>query len=375
MSRQINKLFVYDTANFAGLTSFNSQPSSNSVNFVLNTGSNQIGIGSGVQPVARNVYLPDSITTSNATFVLVDQPQTLTFKTLSGATITGSSFSGVTISGSSFSNVTISNSYIVSPFVTGGTFNNSYLFAPVISNATISTSYQSNSYITGATISSANLINPIMNEILDTNGNLALLISPAASTNNTTWQALTVGGSASNTVVLGTTGASANINITVAPKGTGQVKLRSLSFPTGVGSAGQVLAVDGAGNVVFQLSDQPSSFTVTTTSSVTTVTKTIGSPVNNEAMYITVQGAAISTATNNPAATFDLRTSWKRITSSPLKIQSPILTDDILSARDVSSWNVSTSTDGTNVQLVVVGDLTATVEWQFMYQAVTWTFV
>lgn len=396
MSRSINKLFVYDTANFAGLASFNGQSSLNSVNLVLNTGSYQIGIGSGVQSGAHNVYLPDSISTSNATFVLVDQPQVLTNKTLQGATITattltnatlinpnisGASITTSTMTSSTISNTTINTATINSPTVSNATINTSYLYNPILTSATINTSYMYSSFVTNSTITNSYLVNPEVNQLLDTNGNLALLINPGSGSNNTTWQALSLGGSSSNTVTLGTTGASGNINIAISPKGTGRVTLRSLTFPTGQGSAGQILVADGAGNLNFQLGDLPQSFTVQTTSSATTtIVSTSGgfnvTPTNNQSVYITIQGAAATTSTSdNLGATFDLRTAYLRVTapSSVRKIQNP-LTDDILSFRDSTAWNIYTQANTTsgNVELVVIGDNVNTIDWQFYYQTIAY---
>jgi len=82
--------------------------------------------------------------------------------------------------------------------------------------------------------------------ILDTNGNeLALLTATGSAVNEFTITNNTTG----SAPILSATGDDTNIGITLTPKGTGAVTLDQLIFPTGTGTADQILVTDGSGNL------------------------------------------------------------------------------------------------------------------------------
>ena len=84
--------------------------------------------------------------------------------------------------------------------------------------------------------------------ILDTNGNeLALLTATGSAVNEFTITNNTTG----SAPILSATGDDTNIGITLTPKGTGAVTLDQLIFPTGTGTADQILTTDGAGQLSF----------------------------------------------------------------------------------------------------------------------------
>ncbi len=84
--------------------------------------------------------------------------------------------------------------------------------------------------------------------ILDTNGNeLALLTATGSAVNE-----FTITNNATGSApILSATGDDTNIGITLTPKGTGAVTLDQLIFPTGTGTADQILTTDGAGQLSF----------------------------------------------------------------------------------------------------------------------------
>ncbi len=84
--------------------------------------------------------------------------------------------------------------------------------------------------------------------ILDTNGNeLALLTATGSAVNE-----FTITNNATGSApILSATGDDTNIGITLTPKGTGAVTLDQLIFPTGTGTADQILATDGSGKLSF----------------------------------------------------------------------------------------------------------------------------
>jgi hypothetical protein len=84
--------------------------------------------------------------------------------------------------------------------------------------------------------------------ILDTNGNELILLTATGSAVNEITLANAATGSSP---ILSATGSDTDIGISIQPKGTGQVTLDQLVFPTGTGTADQILTTDGSGNLSF----------------------------------------------------------------------------------------------------------------------------
>jgi len=84
--------------------------------------------------------------------------------------------------------------------------------------------------------------------ILDTNGNELILLTATGSAVNEITLANAATGSSP---ILSATGSDTDIGISIQPKGTGQVTLDQLVFPTGTGTADQILKSDGSGNLSF----------------------------------------------------------------------------------------------------------------------------
>jgi hypothetical protein len=91
-------------------------------------------------------------------------------------------------------------------------------------------------------------VNPIIEKILDTNGNEEIIFTATASAVNE----LTIANAATgNGPEISATGSDTNIDLKLTPKGTGKIVLDGISFPNTDGSANQVLTTDGSGVLSF----------------------------------------------------------------------------------------------------------------------------
>jgi len=99
------------------------------------------------------------------------------------------------------------------------------------------------------TLTNKTLTSPkIGTNILDTNGAELLNLTATGSAINELTLANAAAGAAP---ILSATGGDTNIGITLTPKGSGAVKLDLLTFPTGTGTADQVLTSNGSGVLSF----------------------------------------------------------------------------------------------------------------------------
>jgi len=108
------------------------------------------------------------------------------------------------------------------------------------------------SYITASstdTLTNKTLTSPkIGTSILDTNGNELFNVTATASAVNEITYANAATG---NGPTLTASGDDTNIDINITPKGSGQVVLDGLKYPSADGTADQILKTDGSGNLSF----------------------------------------------------------------------------------------------------------------------------
>ena len=99
------------------------------------------------------------------------------------------------------------------------------------------------------TLTNKTLTSPkIGTSILDTGGNeLFKLTATGSAVNELTYANAATG----NKPTFTATGGDTNIGVSIQPKGSGQITLDNLTFPAADGSADQVLATDGSGNLSF----------------------------------------------------------------------------------------------------------------------------
>ena len=91
-------------------------------------------------------------------------------------------------------------------------------------------------------------VNPIIEKILDTNGNEEIIFTATASAVNE----LTIANAATgNAPEISSTGDDTNIDLKLTPKGTGKLNLDGIKFPNTDGSAGQRLTTNGSGVLSF----------------------------------------------------------------------------------------------------------------------------
>jgi len=84
--------------------------------------------------------------------------------------------------------------------------------------------------------------------ILDANGNeLLVLTATASAVNEITYANAATG----NGPTLTASGGDTNIDVSILPKGSGQVIIDNLTFPAADGTADQILVTDGSGNLSF----------------------------------------------------------------------------------------------------------------------------
>lgn len=229
-----------------------------------------------------------------------------------------------------------------------------------------------------ATVSNKYFVSPKINQINDVNNNIALNIcAPSGTTDNSTWQHLELCGTSGAVVEVNAVGAATDIGISLQPKGAGQIKLDQLTFPTGTGGAGQVLASDGAGNLSFVASIAPAEVTLTTNSVTPTNCTAIAIATASNTTYYLNLRAVGSTATDsdNVGAVFTLKAAFHRGTAGAAslhKIGGPTC-DDVLAFEDDTAYAINTvaNTTGGTIDVCITGDATDEVDWKVQYQTVS----
>ena len=99
------------------------------------------------------------------------------------------------------------------------------------------------------TLTNKTLTSPkIGTSILDTNGNELFNVTATSSAVN---QITYANAATGNGPTLTASGDDTNIDISILPKGSGQVIIDNLTFPAADGTADQILVTDGSGNLSF----------------------------------------------------------------------------------------------------------------------------
>ena len=129
-------------------------------------------------------------------------------------------------------------------------------------------------------------VNPIIEKILDTNGNEEIIFTATASAVNE----LTIANAATgNAPEISATGSDTNIDLKITPKGTGKINLDGIKFPNADGSAGQALVTDGSGVLSFADAGRTGAVNWDTTAKTTTVTA-----VSGEGYFVDTTSASVT---------------------------------------------------------------------------------
>lgn len=171
-------------------------------------------------------------------------------------------------------------------------------------------------------------------------------------------------------------GADANIDLSLLPKGTGNVQLSNLSYPNADGAAGEVLSTDGAGNLSFisvAIPPTPNSFAIPAAGPANTSTTL--TPTDNRVTY--VKAIMLGELTSGPNAgegiSIKLEATYKKSGGVVSRVG---LVDDVLVNYDAnvpftsgSSMSIVSSASGGDVLFTVFGsaaeDAVFTVEVVF----------
>jgi len=134
------------------------------------------------------------------------------------------------------------------------------------------------------TLTNKTLTSPkIGTSILDTNGNELFNVTATSSAVN---QITYANAATGNGPTLTASGDDTNIDISILPKGSGQVIIDNLTFPSADGTADQILVTDGSGNLSFTDNSGGTSWQAVKTSAFTAVA--------GEGYFVNTTSAAIT---------------------------------------------------------------------------------
>jgi hypothetical protein len=240
--------------------------------------------------------------------------------------------------------------------------------------------------LTGKTLTSPR----VGTSILDTNGNGLMLLTATASAVNeiTLANAATAGAP-----TLSATGGDTNINLALAPKGTGTLDVSSavvlsgtaafmelpdISAPAnpgaGLGRLYKKTGDDGifwkpdAGGAEVDLTANSGENvdTVTTTDGTVTTITTI-STSTDITYFINARLASRRTDAGSESGGYELKASYRNNSGTLTQIGS----DDKLSQEDTNPWNIETSISGTDVLVRVTGQAGKTINWKCSWVTVS----
>ena len=252
---------------------------------------------------------------------------------------------------------------------TTDTMTNKTLTAPVIATivntGTLTLPTSTDTLVarnTADTLLNKTLTDPIINSILDANTNTLVNFTTTAAastfvnvTNSTT------------APTIASAGVAANIDLTINPKGTGQLVLDGLKWPATDGTSGFAITTDGAGNLSFAAVATENIDTVTTTDATVTTIRTIAT-TSNTCIFVNVKATARNTA-NTQGAGYVLRAVY--LNNAGVLTQIGI--DDKLSIESNSAWEIATSISTTNILIRVTGVAATTINWTTRTRALVQT--
>ena len=211
----------------------------------------------GALIVTGNLTVNGSTTTVNSTNTTVDDNL---LELNSGATSNANDAGIIIERGSTGDNAIIAWDESADKFVVGTTTatasdtgNLTITTATLVANLEATTATLGGSDIISTdntkTLTNKTLTAPkIGTSILDTNGNeLLVLTATASAVNELTYANAATG----NGPTLTASGGDTNIDVSILPKGSGQVIIDNLTFPAADGTADQILVTDGSGNLSF----------------------------------------------------------------------------------------------------------------------------
>lgn len=232
--------------------------------------------------------------------------------------------------------------------------------------------------LTNKILTNACLTDPKIDTIRDKNNNVALNIClpGGGQTDSTTIDHLQLCASVGE-VNLTAVGGSADVDLCIAPKGNGYIKLDGIKYPRDTDGVGlnQFMKVVSLNPVCLEFADVNS---VTTTATLglqtgtdaTTVYDNICTPGINETCLIDLKVSATSTTTGDDlGGAFFLKTAWRNGAAGIMQIGDSGGTitcpEDLLGYSDDSEWNISTRESGGSIQICVTqgSSSAASVDW------------
>jgi hypothetical protein len=206
------------------------------------------------------------------------------------------------------------------------------------------------------TLTNKTLTSPRIDTSLnDTNGNELVKVTATSSAVN---EITLSNASTGNGPTISSTGDDANIDLTIAPKGSGNLVLDNHTWPNSDGSANQVMTTDGSGNLSFATVDIKTENTVTTTDGTVTTLATIST--SSDVTYL-VEASIVGRRTDSgsESAGYVFKTLFRNNGGTLTRVSI-----DKVSIEDTRQWNGDIVVSGTNILIRVTGQTSKTINWK-----------
>lgn len=279
--------------------------------------------------------------------------------------------SGTVGNPSTFGALPIGNSNAVTgilPVANGGTNSSSFTGSNIIAansggTQLVSTSLNPTSVVTltgTQTLTNKTLTSPIITTpnitgpINDSNGNAIINLTPTGSANQ-----ITVANAGTGVApIISATGSDTNVNLSLQPKGSGNVVIGPLAYPNTVGTAGQVLATNGSGAIEYVNVAIAQPYSVTTTNGTATTLATLSTSSNTTYLW-QISVVARNTTSSATSGGWVMRVIYTNVAGTVV-----LIGNDVMYATTASTpWTVSTSISGTSVIISVTGQASTTINW------------
>lgn len=258
------------------------------------------------------------------------------------------------------------------PISNGGTGSNTFatgnrlLSTNAGKTAFIETSLNPSTVVTttgSQTLDNKTLNTPIITgSINDSNGNELLTFNPTTDAVNQ----ISIQNSATSTgPIISATGNDDNIDLNINAKGDGNVNISSIEYPNTDGTAGQVLATNGAGQLSFVDVEISKIGTVTTTDATLTTIPALtitSTDTENTLYHIEAKFVARETIPNvQNVATFIVRSTLHNNTGTLTKIGTDLV---YVSSQSETTWTADINASGLDIIFQVRGETTSTILWK-----------